>query len=101
MERVRIKASKEYDVVIGSGVFETLGKELSALTKGGRVAIIADNITFALFGARAKKALSDEGFSVCEYVIENGESSKNAENYIRILEFLQFTIFNVIFYIVF
>lgn len=88
MERVRVKASKEYDVVIGSGVLDTLGAELLSIVKSHTVAIIADNITFSLFGARAKKSLSDAGFSVVEYVIENGESSKNAENYIKILEFL-------------
>ncbi len=88
MERVRVGASKEYDVVIGSGVLDTLGRELSSLVTSKTVAIIADNVTFSLFGARAKKSLADAGFSVIEYVLENGESSKNAENYIKILEFL-------------
>lgn len=81
-------ASREYDVVIGNGVLDTLGCELSSLVSSKSVAIIADNVTFSLFGARAKKSLADAGFSVIEYVIENGESSKNAENYIKILEFL-------------
>ena len=88
MERVRINASRAYDVVIGLGVLDTVGDELSHLVKSRTVAIVADDVTYPLFGARTKASLESAGFYTCEYIIPHGEESKSAENYIRILEFL-------------
>lgn len=88
MERIRVEASREYDVIIGGGVLSSVGERLRALVKGRSAAIFADDITFALFGTAVKESLQASGFSTVEYVIPHGESSKSAENYIAMLNFL-------------
>ncbi len=88
MERIRVEASRAYDVVIGSGILENLGAEMSSLIKGKRCVIIADDITERIFGERVKRSLRDAGFSAESFVFPHGEESKNAKTFIDILEFL-------------
>lgn len=88
MERIRIDASKSYEVIIGEGLLSGLGEFFSPLAKGRNVALIADDVTSRLFGAQAKASLEKEGFTVFEFSFPNGEDSKNANTYVEILEFL-------------
>lgn len=88
MERIRIDASKSYEVIIGGGILDHLGGLLAPLVKGKNVAVISDDVTSRLFGERAISSLEAAGFAVSEFSFKNGEDSKNAETYIKILEFL-------------
>ena len=88
MERIRVEASKEYDVCIGDGLIRRVGELSSACGLSGIAAIIADDITDSLFGESVKKSLCDAGFTVIKYVIKNGEQSKCGKELLSILNFL-------------
>lgn len=88
MERIRVSASREYDVVIGGGLVSKLGGELFPLMQGKAAVIIADDITFSLFGDTVSRSVKDAGVSVEKFIIPHGEKSKSAENLVAILDFL-------------
>ena len=88
MERIRVNASRAYDVVIGSGILESIGAEMSSLINGKRSVIIADDITNGIYGERVKRSICDAGFSVESFVFPHGEESKSAKTFVDILEFL-------------
>ena len=87
MEFVKVSASKEYNVHIGSGFLDSVGEMISALKNQGKVVIVSDDNVFPLYGERVKASLEKSGFAVLEYVIPNGEESKSAENFMKIQEF--------------
>ncbi len=89
MKTIKVEASKCYDVIIGNGLLENLGDHLlSVCKKPYKVAIISDSSVWPLYGEKAKKILGDSGFQAVHYVFPTGESSKNAETYLSILNFL-------------
>lgn len=89
MKTIKITASKSYDVLIGAGLLNSLGQQLlSVLNKPCKVAIISDSNVWPLYGKIAETAMTDAGFSVVNFVFPAGESSKNADTYFSILNFL-------------
>ena len=88
MKAVKICASKPYEVKIAPSLLSRLGTETAAITKVGTAAIISDSNVWPLYGEKAQKSLEKSGFSVLAYVFPAGESSKSAENYLSILNFL-------------
>ncbi len=87
MEIVRVSASKEYNVHIGTGFLDNVGEMLSAIKKPCRAVVVSDDTVFSLYGERVKKSLADNGYSVCEFVFPHGESSKSLEVFGEIQEF--------------
>jgi len=88
MKKVRVNASKEYDVLIGNDILKDSGKHIAELFPKGKTAIISDDKVFGLYGDAVKTSLENEGFSVEVFTFPNGESSKNISTYTEILEFL-------------
>lgn len=89
MNTIHVSASTSYDVLIGTGLLQKLGTyTLSALKKPCKIAIISDSNVWPLYGNVAKSSLENAGFSVVDFVFSAGESSKNSDTYIRILNFL-------------
>ena len=89
MITIKVTASKSYDVVIGAGLLDNLGTHLmSVLKKPCKVAIISDSNVWPLYGKSAENSLAQAGFTVVNFVFPAGESSKNADTYLRILNFL-------------
>ncbi len=89
MKTIRVQASKCYDVVIGTGLLETIGNHLlSVCKKTCKVAIVSDSTVWPIYGNTAKESLVNSGFEVIHYVFQAGETSKNAETYLAILDFL-------------
>lgn len=88
MKTVNVKTSTEYDVLIGENLLDKAGTLVSKVRRPCKAAIISDDIVFPLYGQTVKQSLSDAGFSVCEYVFENGEKSKTLKTFAAILEFL-------------
>lgn len=88
MNTVTVSASKKYQVVIGSGLLSEAGNYISALKAPGKAAIISDSNVWPLYGAAAENSLQKAGFDVYHYCFHAGESSKNAETYLNILNFL-------------
>ncbi len=88
MMTVTVEASRKYDILIGSGLLASLGKEAARVCKAEKAAIISDSTVWPLYGSRAVKSLENAGFSVVNFVFPAGEASKNGETYLSILNFL-------------
>ncbi len=88
MKTVKVTVSHPYEVKIGTSLLDKLGAETAAVTKVGTAAIISDSNVWPLYGEVAKKSLENAGFSVISRVFPAGESSKNAETYLSVLNFL-------------
>jgi len=89
MKIINVTASKNYDVIIGTNLLNTLGQQLlKVLNKPCKVAIISDSNVWPLHGFTAETALCNAGFSVIHFVFPAGEISKNADTYFQILNFL-------------
>ncbi|MBE5935253.1 MAG: 3-dehydroquinate synthase [Lachnospiraceae bacterium] len=88
MKIVQVSASKNYEVIIDKDLLPKSGGYIRERA-GGRIAvIITDDIVDELYSDTVIKSLEDNEYNVLKYVVKNGESSKNSENYIRILEYL-------------
>ncbi len=81
---IKVKTQKNYSVVIEENLDSLKGK-LKEVISGDKVAIITDDIVAKLYLSAVKNAINT---STYDLVIENGEDSKNLENYVKILEFL-------------
>lgn len=88
MKKIHINASKEYDVIISSGILKDTGKLISDILPVCRAAIISDDKVFPLYGETVINSLKTACFDAISFTFKNGEKSKNADTYIEILEFL-------------
>ena len=89
MKTIHINASKSYDVIIGSNLLDNIGQQLNfTLKKVCKIAIISDSNVFPLYGSIVSESLANSGFEVISYTFPAGESSKTADTYLEILNFL-------------
>lgn len=87
MNVVKVSASREYDVHIGSGFLGNVGEMISKIKRPCRTVIVSDDTVFSLYGEIVKKSLENSGFTCCEYIFPHGEDSKSLENFGKIQEF--------------
>lgn len=88
MEKISVKASGNYDIIIQRGILaKTGGFVRELLKKSRRAVIVTDDIVDKLYSKYVEDSLKAADFEVFKFVIRNGEASKNAENYIKLLEF--------------
>lgn len=87
METVKISATREYDVHIGSGFLDNIGEKVNKLKNPCRVVLVSDDTVFSLYGEAVKNSLAKSGYEVFEFVFPHGEKSKSIESFERILEF--------------
>lgn len=87
MTKVTITASTEYDILIGRGLLDRIGEQTAELIRGRQAVVVSDETTYRLFFERVCDSLTLSGFSVHSFVIAPGETSKNAQNYIALLEY--------------
>lgn len=88
MKKIAVSTSKPYEIIIAAGLLDSAGEIASHIVKGATAAIVTDDIVDALYGARLSSSLDNAGFKTVKFVIKNGEASKNADNYIALLNFL-------------
>ena len=88
MKTVTVSASRNYDILIGSGLLRELGSRVQALGKVHTVALVSENAVYALYGTQAAQSLKSAGFRVVSFVFPAGEQSKNADTYLKLLNFL-------------
>ena len=88
MKTVTIDVSSTYEIKIGSGLLETVGQEVKKLGRAAKVCIVSDSNVYPLYGDTVKMSLENAGFAVTDFVIPAGEASKNAENFLRLLNAL-------------
>ena len=88
MNTVHVKASRSYDVLIGTGLLDTLGAHAAAFKKVTKVCIVSDSNVWPLYGTRAETSLLDAGLESVNFVFPAGEESKNGTTYLELLNFL-------------
>lgn len=88
MKIINISASTEYDVVIGSGILESLGNRCADLLGKSRAAVITDSNVAPLWLNKAVSSLKNAGIDVITYIFPAGEESKCKEVLFEILEFM-------------
>lgn len=88
MKTITVNTIKSYDILIGRGLIETIGKCVSDITKSSVAAVVTDDIVDALYGDKVTASLNAAGLRTVKFVIKNGEMSKNADNFIALLNFL-------------
>ena len=88
-ERISVKASTRYDVIVGRGVMngadgyiaEAIGEKRHAAM------VVSDDVVFPLYGENTVKTLLSCGFHAVEtFVFPHGEASKNLAVYGALLE---------------
>ena len=88
MKTVHVSASRGYDVVIGGGLLETLGRTAAELCPGRTACLVSDDTVFGLYGDRARASLEAAGFTVCTWVFPHGEQAKCGESFLQLVNFL-------------
>ena len=89
MNTVHVTASRSYDVIIGNGLLHKIGEQTASVLKNNcKIAVISDSNVFPIYGECVVEGLQAAGFETLKYVFPAGESSKNANTYLEILNFL-------------
>lgn len=88
MQTITVRASAQYDVLIGNNFLSLLGEHAAKLISGRNAVIISDTNVWPLHGEKVAESLRASNFQVDSFVIPAGEVSKNLETYAKILEFL-------------
>ena len=88
MRTVTVSASKTYNILIGSGLIQTLGAEVKKLGKAQKICVVSESSVFPLWGSAVVSSLESAGFAVVTYVFPAGEESKNGTVYLDLLNFL-------------
>lgn len=88
MEKVHVKASKSYDVLIERGILKNCGEFIKKQSKAKSCAVITDNNVDKLYSKEVLSSLEKAGFKVCKFVFEHGEENKTLKTVSSILSFL-------------
>ena len=88
MKTIDINTSNKYNVIIDTNCLSKIGELALPLCKTKKAMIVTDNIVDKLYSKTVETSLSNSGFEVYKYVIPNGENSKNADNFLKILNAL-------------
>lgn len=88
MKTIEVRASRAYEVIIGSGILPTLGQQISGLCKAKKAAIVSDSNVFPLYGEAVVSSLRDAGIESVNFVFSAGEESKNGSVYLELVNFL-------------
>jgi len=88
MKTVHVSASTEYDIFIGRDLLRFTGLLIQPLTKAEKVAVVSDTNVWPLYGEKVLSSLKAAGFEALSFVFEAGESSKNGDTYLSLLNFL-------------
>src|SRR5690554_6416342 len=88
IKKVRVRASGSYDIIIGSGILNYAGEVIGKIKPICKVGIITDDIVDSLYSSTLCESLKSAGYTITKYVLQNGEKSKNTENFLKITGFL-------------
>jgi len=89
MRKVEVNVSKQYSILIASGLMSKAGDILRTLCPHvKRLAIVTDEHVAALYLAQVTATLEAAHFQVISHIIPAGEASKNAEQFFNIHEWL-------------
>lgn len=88
MKKIFVSASTDYEVLVGKNLLGDAGKLIKEIAGACRAAIISDSHVWPLYGNVLEDSLHCCEIPTVSFVFPAGESSKNAETYLHILNFL-------------
>ena len=88
MKTILVKASENYQVIIGCDLLSKIGSYSADLHSGAKAAIISDTNVWPIYGQIVERSLYNAGIESVNFVFPAGESSKNTATYLSILNFL-------------
>lgn len=88
MNTVKVSASKNYNIYIGSGLLNSCGEMIKQELGVCSVAVITDDNVNELYADRVIESLTKSGFRTVKFVFPHGEESKSVSTYAGILSFL-------------
>ena len=88
MKQIPVEASKSYCVTIGKNLLSQLGETVCSVTAAKKVCIVSDTQVWPLYGETVCESLKRAQLEVIHFVFSAGESSKNPQNYLELLNFL-------------
>ena len=89
MKTIRVTASNSYDVLVGNGLLQQLGKLIIAVTKAQKCVIVSDSNVFPVYGDAVRDQLENAKITVCEpFIFPAGEESKCGSTYLSLLNHL-------------
>jgi len=88
MKVITVNASKTYDIITGTGLLDEAGAAVKKICGGQTAAVVTDDNVAELYADRLRGTLSSNGYRAPLFVLQNGEVSKNAENYLSLIDFL-------------
>ena len=87
-DTVEVRASRNYQVLIGPGLLDELGERLAPLCRVGTAVVIAGENVFPLYGETALQSLRAAGLETASLVFPAGEGTKCLRRYGELVEFL-------------
>ena len=85
---INVNASRSYDIEIGRGLLEEIGKNILAIKDKCNVCIVSDDIVYSIYGEVVLNSLNKAGYNTSVFTIEHGEKSKNLNTFGEIHEYL-------------
>jgi len=79
---------RAYDIVIGRGELQSLGKRLAVLRPGARAAIVTDRNVARHWLDRAEASLDEARIATSRIIVEEGEGSKSYAGFEQVCEAL-------------
>jgi len=86
--RITISASSVYDVIIGSGLIDSIGERVKSVSQAKTVVLVCGDIVDSLYGDKVFNNLISSGFRVLKFVYPHGERSKCGDVLFKLLEFM-------------
>ena len=78
MIRTRVRASREYEVLTGSGLLNSCGKVMTEVSpRALKVLIVSETNVAELYLDKVRASAEEAGLEVHEYIFPAGEASKN------------------------
>lgn len=87
MKTIEVKTSRAYNVLLGKGLIDNISRLVEPVCKGRKIGIITDDTVDALYASAVAERLNAYGYTIGNYVIPHGESSKNTTTLSGILEY--------------
>lgn len=88
MKTVHVSASSEYDILIGTGMLNSVGDLLKRISAAEKAAIVSDTNVWPLYGDKVLTSLKNVGLNAVSFIFEAGETQKNGITYLSLLNFL-------------
>ncbi len=88
MVKVKINASKKYDIIIGKELLSSAGDLISAVKKTAKVCIVTDTNVEKIYEKTVRQSLEKTGYEVHTFSFPFGEKSKNMVTVSELLEYM-------------